>query len=101
MSKTLTKIWQGHRTFDDAVKSGSGKYLTIITTTSRELDPSPIRGSFQKVGIINDYCEEYEIVEAQSGANWKDFLDLKYEEGHLRIAKKDDFFSMSIPVVIK
>lgn len=101
MSKTLTKIWYGNPTFDEAVKSGDGKYLTIITTTARELDPSPIKGTLQKVGVINDFCEKYEIIEAQSGANWKDIVDLKYEDGRLRIAQKCGFFSMSMPVVVE
>ena len=44
MSKTLTKIWYGHLSFDEAVKSGEGKYITILTTTSREIPPNNIRG---------------------------------------------------------
>ena len=101
MAKTLTRIWQGHLSFDDAVKSGDGKYITIITSTNREIKPNPIKGTILKVGVINDFCEEYEVVEAQSGANWKDIVDLKYEDGRLRIAQKCGFFLMSMPVVVE
>ena len=101
MSKTLTKIWYGHLSFDEAVKSGEGKYITILTTTSKEIEPTHIRGTIQKVGIINDYCDEYEIVESETGANWKDIAELEYEKDHLKVIPKKGFFSMHMPIVVK
>jgi hypothetical protein len=101
MAKTLTRIWQGHLSFDDAVKSGDGKYITIITSTNREIKPNPIKGTILKVGVINDFCEEYEVVEAQSGANWKDFAELTYEKDHLKVSPKCGYLSMNMPIVIE
>ena len=101
MSKTLTRIWLNHLTFDEAVKSGDGKYLTIISTTSRELEPMNVNGIFLKVGELNDYCDEYKVIENESGTNWKDFVELKYEQDHLHITPKGEKFSMNMPIVFK
>lgn len=101
MSKTLTKIWYGHLSFDEAVKSGEGKYITILTTTSREIPPNNIRGTIQKVDIINNYCDEYEIVESETGANWKDIGELEYKKDHLKVIPKKGFFSMNMPIIME
>lgn len=101
MTRQLTRIWLNHRSFDEAVKSGDGKYLTIISTTSRNIPSCNVTGTINKVGIINDYCESYEVVEAESGSNWKEFAELKYDNGCIHVIPKNEWFSMNLPVVLR
>lgn len=76
-------------------------YLTIITTTSRDIEPSNIIGTIGRVGVINDYCEKYEVVDSESGSKWEEFAELKYELGCLHIIPKHEWFSVNLPVVLK
>jgi len=121
MSKMLTRIWLNHPSFDDAVKSGDGMYLTIITVHAGDVNinmpdvediniPIPIVGDINipgvtikigKVGEFNDCCDKYEVVESESGSNWKKFAELAYNNGCLHIASKGEWFSMDMPVVVK
>ena len=52
MNKLLTRIWLNHPSFDDAVKSGDGKYLTIISTYSGEIEDPNIPGVTIKIGRV-------------------------------------------------
>ena len=101
MTKHLTRIWLHHASFDDAVKSKDGKYLTILTATSRDIEGMNIGGTIKKVGVINDYCDKYEVIVSESSANWEEFAELKYETGCLHIIPKGEWFSMNFPVVVK
>lgn len=104
MNKLLTRIWLNHPSFDDAVKSGDGKYLTIITTTSRDVEEYDTPGvtiKIGKVGQFNSYCDKYEVVDSESGSNWKEFAELKYDKGCLHITPKGEWFSMDMPVVVR
>ena len=104
MNKLLTRIWLNHPSFDDAVKSGDGKYLTIISTYSREMKDPNIPGitiKLERVGELNDYCDKYEVVDSESGSNWKEFAELKYDNGCLNITPKGERFSMDMPVLVK
>ena len=100
----LTRIWLNHASFNDAVKSGDGKYLTIITTYSGEIEDPNVPGvtiNIGKVGTINDFCDNYEVVDSESGKNWKDFVELKYDDGCLHVISKNEWFSMDMPIVVK
>jgi len=101
MTRSLTRFWLNHPSFNDAVKSGDGKYLTIITTTSRNIERRDMPGvsiKIGKVGQVNDFCDKYEVVDSESGSNWQEFAELKYEKGCLHVISKGEWFSMDMPV---